>query len=258
MISEDSSNIGFLNLLALDTSGEQISIAILKSGKEELLEREVEAGKSISSELTKLLDQAVREADLNLNQLDGLIVGSGPGSFTGLRVGFAFLKGIAFALKKPLAIRRSLESMCIYDAEEMKLVMVLSDAGREEFFVSLAVGEVGQRKMIVASEILNRESLSSVLREVIGQFNIEQSACTVFYRGDFSHQFCSSGLPPNFSVKRFNRAAKNLLIAVTKDRHFLNAKSDSKGDFLKDLADLTPHYVRKVAAKTLAERGFTT
>ena len=95
--------------LALDTSTSLGSVC-LAEGSRVLAERVIRGQGSHSSDLIPTIDVVLQEAGANLSQLTGLILGAGPGSFTGVRVAAATAKGLAHALDIPLWAISSLEA----------------------------------------------------------------------------------------------------------------------------------------------------
>ena len=89
-----------MNLLAIDTSTEYASIALSING--ELKSKEQDAQRSHAQALLPMIDQLLAEAELNLSQLDAIVYGEGPGSFTGIRIACSVAKGLAFAQNLPL------------------------------------------------------------------------------------------------------------------------------------------------------------
>src|SRR3990167_1058481 len=84
-----------MNILAFDTSTELLSVAantreVSHFGALEHAER-----------IISLTEQALTGERIKLQDVDAFVIGEGPGSFTGLRVGFATLQGIAVATGKP-------------------------------------------------------------------------------------------------------------------------------------------------------------
>lgn len=87
-------------LLALDTSTPACSVALCHRGQ--IHQRLLLEERQHSRVLLPLVDELLAEAGLGLTALDGLICTSGPGAFTGLRVGAAMASGLAAALQRPL------------------------------------------------------------------------------------------------------------------------------------------------------------
>ena len=88
-------------LLALDTSTSQLGLA-LYDGERLLAERLWVSKVRHTVELAPAVEQILQQSGLALSALTALGVALGPGSFTSLRVGLAFAKGLAFSLTLPL------------------------------------------------------------------------------------------------------------------------------------------------------------
>ncbi|WP_133135637.1 tRNA (adenosine(37)-N6)-threonylcarbamoyltransferase complex dimerization subunit type 1 TsaB [Legionella rowbothamii] len=84
-----------MKLLAIDTSTEQASVAV--SFGDELLHQEQGAQRTHAQFLLPMIDELLAKANIPMNQLDGIIFGCGPGSFTGLRIACSTAKGLAYA-----------------------------------------------------------------------------------------------------------------------------------------------------------------
>ena len=95
--------------LALDTSTFLGSVC-LAEGSRVIAERVIRGQGSHSSHLIPTIDEVLQEAAADLSELAGLVVGAGPGSFTGVRVAAATAKGLAHALDIPLWAVSSLEA----------------------------------------------------------------------------------------------------------------------------------------------------
>lgn len=84
-----------MKLLAIDTSTEQASVAV--SFGDELLHQEQGAQRTHAQFLLPMIDELLAKASISMTQLDGIIFGCGPGSFTGLRIACSIAKGLAYA-----------------------------------------------------------------------------------------------------------------------------------------------------------------
>ncbi len=89
-----------MNWLAIDTSTERASVA-LATGSELLVEEQHNI-RQHAQFLLPMIDKLLATAQLNIQQLQGIIFGRGPGSFTGLRVACSIAKGLAYAHDLPL------------------------------------------------------------------------------------------------------------------------------------------------------------
>jgi len=89
-------------LVAIDTATRRAAIALGAGSGVALASRSWEAGYRHGEELLAVLDELLREAAIGLGDVTGVVVGTGPGAFTGLRVGMATAKGLAYGLHIPL------------------------------------------------------------------------------------------------------------------------------------------------------------
>jgi len=133
-----------MRVLALDTATWTASVAIAD-------ERGVIASgeartETHSENLLPLVASVTAQAGVSARELDAIAVGVGPGSFTGLRIGLATAKGIAFAAQRPLWAVSSLAALALdlAGACEAGLLVPVLDARRSEVFAGLyrRAGEV--------------------------------------------------------------------------------------------------------------------
>jgi tRNA threonylcarbamoyladenosine biosynthesis protein TsaB len=89
-----------MKLLALDTSTEYLSLCLWQDGA--VLSRDLLAGQTHSQRVLPMVGEMLSEAGLSLKQLDGIALGAGPGSFTGLRIGCGVAQGLAFGANLPV------------------------------------------------------------------------------------------------------------------------------------------------------------
>jgi tRNA threonylcarbamoyladenosine biosynthesis protein TsaB len=89
-----------MNLLAIETSGPVLSVAIKKSGAK-LRHATVEGYMKHAENLLPVIDRLLKKEKLNIRDIDTFLIDRGPGSFTGLRIGFATLKGFLATHSRP-------------------------------------------------------------------------------------------------------------------------------------------------------------
>ena len=99
------------NLLALDTSNQYCSIAVQAHGK--ILARHELSEQKHSAMILPMVRELLASADVTLTDLDAIVVGVGPGGFTGVRLAVAVAQGLAFAMNKPVLAHSSLEAMAV-------------------------------------------------------------------------------------------------------------------------------------------------
>ena len=133
-------------LLAIDTSGKLGSIALARVGEScehhndlklnslELIETVALAGGTFSAELVPQIAALLSKHGFTRHDISAFAVASGPGSFTGLRIGLAVVKALAEILDKPIAPVSLLE-VCVFTSAAQGKVMAALDAGRSDVYV---------------------------------------------------------------------------------------------------------------------------
>ena len=99
-----------MKVLAVDSSGLVASVAVVEEDNL-LVEYTMNYKKTHSQTLLPMLDEVKKMIDLDLNSIDAIAVAAGPGSFTGLRIGSATVKGLGLALNKPVVEVPTLEGL---------------------------------------------------------------------------------------------------------------------------------------------------
>ncbi len=122
-----------MKILALDTATQSCSVAVTNN---EALCAELTALKNQthSKHLMQMIDSVLSIAGFRVDDLDGLAVTIGPGSFTGLRIGISTIKGLAHALNRPVVGISSLEALAWQCADRTHLICPLLDARKGEVY----------------------------------------------------------------------------------------------------------------------------
>lgn len=122
-------------LLVTDTSGKHGSVGLVRaeSGEVTLIESVPLAGGTFSAQLVPQIAAVLEKHGLRKNEIDAFVVISGPGSFTGLRVGLAAIKALAEILIKPIVPVSLLEVIAVSSSAQAKVIAAL-DAGRGEVY----------------------------------------------------------------------------------------------------------------------------
>jgi len=158
-------------LLCIDTSTTHASVALARD--EQLLCIKVnQQQKDHASFLQPAIKEMMHETKLNLADLSAIAVTSGPGSYTGLRVGFASAKGLCYALQIPLIVISTTEVMSAAALQEVNqqsekadafFLCPMIDARRMEVFTAVYSHEL---KLVAANKalILNQDSFAELLK----------------------------------------------------------------------------------------------
>ncbi len=124
-----------MRILAIDTSTWTASAAVCDEHGALIAEGEART-ETHSENLLPLIASVVERAGIAAAQLDAVAVGAGPGSFTGLRIGLATAKGVAFAAGRPLWVVSSLAALAmdLLAVSDAALLVPVLDARRGEIF----------------------------------------------------------------------------------------------------------------------------
>ena len=153
-----------MNILAMDTSSTKLSLAVARNGTV-LTYRNFPANKSLSTSIIANIDKVLNNVHLSLDKIDGFAVGLGPGSFTGLRVGLATLKGLAFANNKPVIGISSLDIIAngIKSSDKDQHICVITDARRNLVYWAVFKKVNGQLTKVVPYRL---GSIDQVCQEI--------------------------------------------------------------------------------------------
>jgi tRNA threonylcarbamoyladenosine biosynthesis protein TsaB len=124
-----------VNLLAVDTATEKLSVALASNNDTWLFE--ADAGLRHSELVMEAVDMLFKKAGIKPDDLSGVVCMEGPGSFTGLRIGFSLAKGLALALGCGFAAIPTLDCMARPLSSFNGLVMPVLDAKKKSFFCAL-------------------------------------------------------------------------------------------------------------------------
>jgi tRNA threonylcarbamoyladenosine biosynthesis protein TsaB len=151
-------------LLAIDTSGRQGSIALARAeegdlpGTIEIIEIMPLVGGTFSAQLIPQISTLISSNGYDKDAVGALAVVSGPGSFTGLRVGLAAAMALAEILIKPIAAVSLLEVCAIASASQGK-VMAALDAGRGDVYIGeydVSSADLAQARSIKPEHVASR------------------------------------------------------------------------------------------------------
>ncbi|HHW66408.1 tRNA (adenosine(37)-N6)-threonylcarbamoyltransferase complex dimerization subunit type 1 TsaB [Defluviitalea raffinosedens] len=134
-----------MKILALDSSGNVASVAIIEDDQL-LIELTMNYKKTHSQTLLPMIDSICKMVNLDLESLDYIAAASGPGSFTGLRIGVATAKGLAYALNKPIIGVPTLDGLAYNITYTDYLICPIMDARRNQVYTAFYLWEKGLLK----------------------------------------------------------------------------------------------------------------
>ncbi len=151
-----------MKILAVDTALGACSVAVV-DGDAVRAHRLEAMDRGHAEALAPMVQAVMREATLEFSALERLAVTTGPGTFTGQRVGLAFMRGLRIALKLPLIGLTTLEAMAAEALHETgtDVSAVLHDAKRGEVYVGLFTNE----EALLQPELLRFEDAVEAVRQ---------------------------------------------------------------------------------------------
>lgn len=218
------------NILAIDCSGKELNLG-LRFGNDRMVKLSIEAGRSHGQLIIEKISDLLKSAEMKVEQLRALVVSTGPGSFTGLRIALAAAKGMATALNIP-AVGVSLFEIAAFKLSQTEqAVTVIVPFKRDSVFA----GEVKSGKF----------NNSSIRVMAIHELQENLSGLEVVSCG-----FDQEKIP--IAVKEIETAGSVSFDAA--DLLQIGFEKLKKGE-VSDLADLEPLYVQKSQAEINFEQA---
>ena len=231
-------------ILCIETGTDICSGGIVNNG--ELISlRESDSGRDHAKKVAVFVDELLTENDIDPQQIDAVAVGEGPGSYTGLRIGVSFAKGLCYGLGKPLIAVSSLASLAAVAIEDYNAGII----DIANWNSALLCPMIDARRMEVYTQVFDSKAnpLSGVTAEVVDESTLaEHRAATdhfvVFGSGAAK---CAEILGAE-------------LIDVTPSVRGMAAIAESKyaaNDFA-DVAYFEPYYLKDFVVTTSKKRLF--
>lgn len=150
-------------ILALDSTAKAAAVALLDG--ERLIAKDMNNdGNTHSCSLLPMIEKLLCENSLTVNDIDIFAASAGPGSFTGVRIGAATVKGLAFNKGKPCVPVSALEALGYNCRETDGIVCALMDARRGQFYTATFHVKGGEVKRITPDEAKSGEEIAKALK----------------------------------------------------------------------------------------------
>lgn len=153
-----------MKILALESSAKAASVAICEDGK--LISQYWQnSGLTHSRTLMAMTEDILKNLDIKIDSIDVVAVAKGPGSFTGIRIGTAAAKGIAWAAEKPVCGVSTLEAMAYYliDREDAVICPVM-DARRNQVYNAKFEAKDGKLCRLCPDRAVSIQELSEEIK----------------------------------------------------------------------------------------------
>jgi tRNA threonylcarbamoyladenosine biosynthesis protein TsaB len=153
-------------ILQIETATTSCSVAIAKDGII-LAYKEANERNTHAEGITRFVEHVINEAGVTYQQLDAIAVSCGPGSYTGLRIGISTVKGLCYALDKPLIAIETLAAMSDgakrnREYNDDMLLCPMIDARRMEVFTAVFNSD-GEKVEATSALIIDENSFSNLL-----------------------------------------------------------------------------------------------
>ncbi len=118
-----------------------------------------------STLIMDIVDKLLKDSNLDIDDVDGFVVSKGPGSFTGLRIGMATVKGLSFGSNKPYISISSLDALAYSLVNFKGIICPIMDALRSSVYTCLYKGNNGTLEKISDYSALELDELIELLKE---------------------------------------------------------------------------------------------
>lgn len=225
-----------MRILALETSAKACSAAVTEDGR--LVASAFQCtGLTHSRTLMPMVESMLKNAGLTMAEMDAIAVANGPGSFTGIRIGVAAAKGLAFAAEIPVIGVSTLEAMALNAAGLDGLIVCAMDARRQQIYNAVFEVRDGLHRLTPDRPIALGE-LAEELKNTEKRKIIVGDGAALCYNYFLDQQISCVLAPPHLLMQN----------AVSVG---LAAEQAAKEGRLLSAQDLTPVYLRAAQADRL-------
>lgn len=215
-------------LLSVDSSASPASVCLYEDGKV-LADYYLNIGLTHSQTLMAMVESVLQISGKTTEDIDVYAVNSGPGSFTGVRIGVSAVKGMAYTLDKPCIAVSTLESMAYNFIGQKTYICACMDARRNQVYNALFRVENDRIERLCEDRAIPVEDLLAELKDLTDDVTlVGDGAELVFDSTELSSIRLS---PPHL---RYQRASAVAIAALEKY---------NRGEVLSPAA-LMPHYLR--------------
>lgn len=228
-----------MNVLSIDTATKSISVAV--QNEESILgEFTLNYKKQHSVILMPLVQNLLRDVGLKIDDIDGFVISKGPGSFTGLRIGIATVKGLSQGTNKPFIGVSSLDALAYNIVYNDGIICPVIDALHNNVYTCLYSYENNKLKKISDYMIIHIDKLIELLKE---------KNTPVYFAGEVSHYLKEKTTELNSAI--YAPLSLNIIKASSLGEIGLNMLMTGKSD---NVLSFAPIYILKSQAEREYER----
>lgn len=203
-------------ILGIDTATDSVSVA-LGEGTRVLAHSEVVSDRQHAEALTPMIDFVCKQADVSFRELGAIAVDIGPGLFTGMRVGIAAAKAIAFSLDLPIIGICALDVLAAAAPCTDSVVVSVIDARRREIYWAMYRTIEDELMQVNAPRV---GSVAKLVTDVLERFQSAQFVGNgaLRYRNDIVEALGTSLQGCEFADQRFSRPSAATVVALAHGR----------------------------------------
>jgi tRNA threonylcarbamoyladenosine biosynthesis protein TsaB len=230
-----------LKILGIDTTTDILNVTIIENGVLIFDYMINKPGITHSSILIPSLRNIMKIAEINLNELDGIAVSIGPGSFTGLRVGLATAKGLAFSLSIPIIGVNSLEAYALRWKELPGILCPIIKARKDDYYFTFYQKERNNENLIRIEEYqcLNWTKISQIFAKYKEQIFVFGQGLLEILRYDKDRYYHNNNV--TFIVREQDPPGAKY-IALIGDKKISKSVKDN-------IYEMSPFYINKSGAE---------
>lgn len=221
-------------ILSIDSSSPVATAALIKD--DELLgEYLINHKREHSVILMPMIQNLLSDHDIKISDIDGFVVSKGPGSFTGLRIGMATIKGLSFGTNKPYISISSLDALAYSLVNFKGIICPIMDALRDSVYTALYESDSNLLKRVTDYDALS-------LNELVELINSTNKDVIFVGDGVYKHK---DFLINNIKNARFAPTHLNIIRASSLGEVGMNLLKDG----INDNSDSAPMYIKKPQAE---------
>lgn len=234
-----------MKILSIDTSSKLCGVSILDN-KNLICNLDKETDKSHSENLMPMISQALTDSDTNLKSIDLIVCDIGPGSFTGIRIGIATVKGFCDSLGIPAIGISSLEALAYPINNE--LICSLLDCKNNNCYFALYKKSKDILQTLIEPKAETLENALSILKNYC-ENNFDSSSImfvgdgSISFADQIKESFSDSSVKDLFADEKFNSLNSYYLALAGLDRY--NSSDKQK--------EILPLYLKKPLAQRQLE-----
>ncbi len=240
-----------MNILAIDTTTKVASVAIKKEN--EIIEKSIDNKITHSEKLLPLIDETLKKSNIKISDIDMFACISGPGSFTGIRIGLATIKAFSHVLNKEIFAISTLECLAIKVYEESKnfknkkisYIASFIDAKNSRAYFSIYKLYTNNENKIICKNLIdisNSDIVEAIDKtyELFSKLNLQNSS--IIFCGDVIENY-KEDILNKFNSKNSNIEFYNSYPG-TKDILFSIDNLENKNKYLNNTFSLDAIYAR--------------